>query len=144
MGEENKHVWHLSRDGKQHGPISGPQLLRLAELGKLRPGFEAWMAVRSIPGLLTPPMAPLTPRPPEPNDAPKPNASPEQNGSTKVRDLKSLRAHYRPDDKEVNRYKKASTAGLLCMFGLPGLWAQDFTSTSVYWVARVPDNQRAG
>ena len=57
--------WFLSRDGKQHGPISKRDLSRLAEQGKLRPddliwkaGFEGWRLVSSIPGLLSPPVPP--------------------------------------------------------------------------------------
>ncbi len=57
--------WHLSREGKKHSPISNTELLKLAELGKLRPddllwkrGFEEWKAASSIPGLLSPPAAP--------------------------------------------------------------------------------------
>jgi len=54
--------WHLLRGGERHGPISHRELLRLAEIGKLReddllwrPGFETWREARAVPGLLTPP-----------------------------------------------------------------------------------------
>jgi hypothetical protein len=56
--------WHLLRDGKQYGPLSDSELLRLAELGKLqpddlvwKPGFDAWRPARSVPGLLSPPQS---------------------------------------------------------------------------------------
>ena len=64
MGEDSvsQSEWHLARGGKQHGPITGRQLLLLAEQGKLQPddllwkrGFDDWKAASSIPGLLNPP-----------------------------------------------------------------------------------------
>jgi hypothetical protein len=55
-------VWHLSRSGKQYGPISHDELLRRAGLGQLRPDdflwgpeFTAWAPASSIPGLLNAP-----------------------------------------------------------------------------------------
>ncbi|MGO8840776.1 MAG: DUF4339 domain-containing protein [Methyloceanibacter sp.] len=57
-----KSVWYLSRSGKQFGPISDPELHRLAELRRLRvddllwkPGFESWRAANTFPGLLPTP-----------------------------------------------------------------------------------------
>jgi len=58
MGEEgSKPTWHFSRGGKQYGPISDHELLKLTELGKLRPddllwkpGFATWQTAQSIPG----------------------------------------------------------------------------------------------
>jgi GYF domain 2 len=55
-------VWYLSRGGKQFGPISDPELHRLAELRSLRaddllsqPGFESWRAANTFPGLIPTP-----------------------------------------------------------------------------------------
>jgi hypothetical protein len=36
------------------------------------------------------------------------------------------------------KLKKASTALLIASMFAPGLWALDFTSMSIYWVARLP------
>ena len=60
-------VWHLSRDPEHCTVISDQALRAFAALGKLhandllwRPGFEAWISARSVPGLLAPP--PLPPK----------------------------------------------------------------------------------
>jgi hypothetical protein len=66
MGEKaSQPIWHLSRDGKQYGPISDEELRRLIELGKLsrddllwRPGFADWRAASTVPGIFTPPGPP--------------------------------------------------------------------------------------
>jgi uncharacterized RDD family membrane protein YckC len=59
--------WHVSRDGKQFGPFSAPDLFKMAELGKLRPndlfwkpGYDSWKPASEIPGLLTPPTPPTS------------------------------------------------------------------------------------
>jgi hypothetical protein len=52
MGEEGAQpIWHLLRDGKQYGPISGDRLLQLAALRKLRPDDLLWR----IRGCVDPP-----------------------------------------------------------------------------------------
>lgn len=77
MGEDGSLMprWHLSRAGKQHGPFSDQELLRLAQSGKLktndllwRPGFETWQPISSVPGVLTPPGPGISP-PPSPASA---------------------------------------------------------------------------
>jgi hypothetical protein len=72
-----KPLWHISRDGKQYGPVSDQDLLRLAEQGKLsaddlvwKPGFDTWRTVQSVPGLLTPPQLGAAPLPLPPAFAP--------------------------------------------------------------------------
>jgi hypothetical protein len=49
------HQWYLSRDGKQHGPLSDAELSKLVELGHARPsdhvwryGFSEWRPLMSI------------------------------------------------------------------------------------------------
>jgi GYF domain 2 len=69
MGEggSSQPQWHLSRDGKQFGPLSANELLQMAKLGKLRaddllwkPGYDTWKPASAIPGLLKPPRLPLS------------------------------------------------------------------------------------
>ncbi|MEX0745823.1 MAG: DUF4339 domain-containing protein [Phycisphaeraceae bacterium] len=62
-GSSAQPQWHLSREGKQYGPFSTPELFRMAELGQLqvddllwKPGYEAWKPVSAVPGILTPPV----------------------------------------------------------------------------------------
>lgn len=50
--------WHYSKDGDQFGPITGPELQKLANSGQLQPddlvwkeGFKEWLPGRSIKGL---------------------------------------------------------------------------------------------
>lgn len=54
--------WFLYRDGKQHGPYAGAEILRLAESGQLRaddllwkPGLDGWKPLHAIAGLAAPP-----------------------------------------------------------------------------------------
>jgi hypothetical protein len=64
------------RGGKQYGPVSDQDLLRLAEQGKLsaddlvwKPGFDTWKTVHSVPGLLKPPATKAETPPPLPASA---------------------------------------------------------------------------
>jgi len=61
-------IWHLSRNGKQWGPVSHEELLRQVAHGEVlpddllwKPGFANWTPASSIPGLLTPPGLPPNP-----------------------------------------------------------------------------------
>ena len=54
--------WYFAREGKQHGPYTGTDIMRLAQIGELRaddliwrPGFETWKPVHSVAGLATQP-----------------------------------------------------------------------------------------
>lgn len=54
--------WFLYRDGEQHGPYAGADILRLAESGQLRaddllwkPGLDGWKPLHAIAGLAAPP-----------------------------------------------------------------------------------------
>lgn len=74
-------VWYLARDGKQHGPLSDVEMIKLVELGHLRdtdlvwrPGFSDWRPALSV----FPPPAAAAPQPVAPPAAPPPsNAPPE-------------------------------------------------------------------
>lgn len=53
-------VWHYSRDGERHGPVTAGELKRLAASGELSPddsvwkdGMEKWMPARSVKGLFS-------------------------------------------------------------------------------------------
>lgn len=58
-------VWYLARDGKQHGPLSNPEMSKLVELGHLRPtdlvwrpGFADWRPVPTVFNDIVPQPAP--------------------------------------------------------------------------------------
>ena len=152
MGEEgSKPIWHLSRGGKQYGPISGQELLRLAEVGKLRPddllwkpGFAEWRTVRSIPGFLAPPPVPPQVNTPAEANPPIPASGQEESdrtSPTKWASQDQSPTQEKPPSqraKEGNPNKKTA-ALFLSAFLFPGLWALDFTSMSTPWV--LPDGR---
>lgn len=74
------HEWYLARAGKRYGPMTDEELARLARDGNLvasdhlwRQGFEDWIKVEAIPGLLDakPKAEPPAPAPAEPASEPE-------------------------------------------------------------------------
>jgi GYF domain 2 len=56
--------WYIAREGKQHGPLSDPEMLKLVELGHLKPadlvwraGFPDWRPAASVFPSTAPPQA---------------------------------------------------------------------------------------
>lgn len=74
-------IWYLARDGKQHGPLSDLEMMKLVELGHLRatdlvwrPGFNDWRPSPTVfPAITAPKPAPPAPAP---RPAPQPVLAP--------------------------------------------------------------------
>ncbi len=69
--------WYIAREGKQHGPLSDPEMQKLVELGHLKPadlvwraGFPDWRPARSVFPATAPDQAAPTPQVPQPAFAP--------------------------------------------------------------------------
>lgn len=115
--------WYLSRGGKQHGPYSGPEILRLAELGKLltsdlvwKPGFESWKPVHSISGLLKPPANGETP-PPLPASSSSTNFSSNE-GYNPHAAFASVTASWVDIHRAETTYRHAGSTAALILGGL--------------------------
>lgn len=80
--------WYLAREGKQYGPLSDAEMLKLVELGHLRPDDLVWKAGLAdwLPATAAfppaPPRAAPPPPPPAPKPAPQPSAAPAQGAAS--------------------------------------------------------------
>jgi hypothetical protein len=80
-------LWHYSRDGNKHGPVSSPELQALARKGLLNPedlvwkeGMESWQKAGRLKGLF--PAAPAAPPPEPPKETSVAGANGKQGASS--------------------------------------------------------------
>ncbi len=77
--------WYLARDGKQHGPLTNAEMLKLVELGHLRAsdlvwraGFADWRTATSVFPEMKSQAAPRPAPPPPQAAAPAPQPQPQR------------------------------------------------------------------
>ncbi len=70
QGGGDQPEWYLSRNGQQHGPISGAELGQLVQQRRIAPsdlvwrtGWPDWYLARDVPGLIPPPPQAAAPPP---------------------------------------------------------------------------------